>query len=260
MISRTFHRSGARPALLVALLVLAGALASCSDDETPPMAPVTGDDPPPTSLLTIVGDPHVAVNLTGFMREIFDHAPLTGNFRITLNDSVGRRIFVPGVNLNGVPLTADTLSVQYTLDVATMSGFTLADTLHFAVTDGGDVTPPFEYVIVPSHVFLPDDSTVISQGADLVLKWNGIADRVIITLIDSQGMSLRINLQVENFSGLSKLTIPARDLALLTTGRITVGANLLDTELRLSPDLRRQQVSFQATQERTWFLEPLALP
>jgi len=259
MISRTLRRSGAQPALFVALVLLAGALASCSDDETP-VTPKTGADPPPTSLLTIVGDPHIAVNLTGFMREITDDAPLMGNFRITLNDSVGRRIFVPVLNMNGFPLIADTVSAQYTLDVATMVGFTLADTVHFAVTDGGEATPPFEYVIVPSHVFLPDDSTVVSKGSDLTLKWNGIADRVLITFVDSQGMSLRINLQVENFSGLSKITIPARDLSLLTSGRITVGANLLDTELRLSPDLRRQQVSFQATQERVWFLEPLALP
>lgn len=257
--------SRARPARLLGLLASAGALAlllaSCSSNPDNPVAvPPVDDHPAPTIMFHVVGDPRVAVRFMGNLVETPGSLVPTGQFAVTLYDSVGRRIFLNEVRLNDVVMTQefDTFGQpsRYLLDPAALPGLVIGDTIRFQVIDGGAITTPFEYVLVPSHLVLPPDSTVIHESANLRLPWTGAVERILVALTDTQGTRIRTNLQIENFTGEHELFIPARDLAGLAVGDIRVGTDVLDTELIINSGQLRQDVSFETRQSRLWRLEP----
>jgi hypothetical protein len=251
----------ARRALPLALLLGAGLLASCSSDNSTPVTPTspnTGTAPSP--MFTVVGEPRIAVRFTGLMNETSDTAAVSGAFTATLTDSTGRRTFLNDLRLNGVPMHQEVdafgLPSRYTLDAAELPGLRLADTLYFEAVDGGEITTPFTYRIYPSHLALPDDSTRVSPDSDITVSWTGAVERVLITLTDLTGKRLRINLQTENYTGLTQLVIPGRDFAGLYPGDIQVGTDVLDAELVLGAGLRQQAVQIETRQNRLWRLAP----
>ncbi len=237
-------------------------LASCSSDETTPLAPMPpGDDGPPVNAVTVVGQPRVAVALDGGMTERLSGGPLTGVFRVILSDSIGRRVFLPDVRLQDSAMVEERdifdNPSQYTLQVeAKLPTLRLRDTLRFEVRDGGAITTPFTIRITPSQLTLFPDSTVITGRDDIEVPWSGRVERVILALTDSRGTRVRTVFQLENYSGLRHVVIPARDLALLQPGVITVGTNVLDTEVRANTGVPRLSVSHETSQRRAWILQP----
>ena len=257
-----FARGRARRALFP--LLLAFALASCSSDDDPPLAPEVpddGDDTPPSEAVIVIGDPRVAVTIDGGETEPSTGAPVTGQFRFILSDSVGRRIFLPDVRLQDSTMSQEydpfgNPNLYITVIQQRIPTTRMRDTLRFEVRDGGDVTPPFTVRVYPSQLDLPPDSTVLDGTADLVVPWSGRVERVILSLVDSRGMRLRVVFQLENYSGMKRVVVPARDLAALHPGPIQVGTNVLDTEVRLTAGSPRLAVSHETNQRRTWIYAP----
>jgi hypothetical protein len=234
-------------------------LASCSSDDPGPVAP--GADGPPVNAVSVIGRPHVALTFDGGVTERVSNGPLTGLFRVILSDSIGRRVFLPDVRLQDSTMTEErgTLDepIQYVLDVGDrLPGLRLRDTLRFEVRDGGEVTPPFTVRIIPSMLTLFPDSTVITGHDDISIPWSGQVERVILALTDESGTRVRINLQVQNYSGLGHVVIPARDLAALQPGLILVGTNVLDTEVRVATGVPRLSITHETNQRRAWILRP----
>jgi hypothetical protein len=159
------------------LALLAATLSSCSSNSDNPLVTPPAGDPPPNNMVTIVGSPRVKVLFTGNVLETVGVPEASGQFVVVIFDSIGRRAFLPNVRLQGVPMheEVDGLGqpVRYVLDVSEMPGVGVGDTLHFDVADGGLLTPPFSYVILPSYMTLPADLTVVHESQDLVLPWSG---------------------------------------------------------------------------------------
>jgi hypothetical protein len=248
-----------RRALSAGLLLLAGLVASCSNNDTAPLQPGPDPKPAPTPMFSVVGDPHVAVRFNGLLNEPSDSSALTGNFSVTLRDSSGKVTFLPDVRMNGVPMLEELDGLgqpsRYTLDAALLVGLTLSDTLKFQAVDGGTLSPPFTFLITPSHLTMPPDSTMLHDDTDVVMPWNGIVERVLVTVTDLTGRRLRYNLQVENYSGDSELTIPGRDFAAMFAGDIFVGTDVLDGEVRITNGSASQIITMETRQTRLWRLE-----
>jgi hypothetical protein len=250
---RRLHALGLGFALLVA---------SCSSDDSTPTAPIApGDDGPPVNAVSVIGQPRVTVTLDGGVVERLADGPLTGIFRVILSDSIGRRVFLPDVRLQDSTMTEERgpldEPVQYTLQVENrLPELRLRDTLRFEVRDGGDITPSFTVRIIPSRLTLLPDSTVITGREDIEIPWSGQVERVILALTDESGTRVRFNLQLQNYSGLKRVVIPARDLALLQPGPIQVGTNVLDTEVRVNTGVPRLSITHETNQRRVWILEP----
>lgn len=253
--------SSRRPLRALGLLA-ALVLASCSSNEDSPTAPVApGDDGPPVNALSVIGQPRVALTFDGGVTERLADGPLTGVFRVILSDSIGRRVFLPDVRLQDTTMVEERdifdNPSQYTLQVEDrLPALRLRDTLRFEVRDGGEVTPPFTVRIIPSKLTLLPDSTVITGRDDIEIPWSGQVERVILALTDERGTRVRTVFQLENYSGLKRVTIPARDLALLQPGIILVGTNVLDTEVRVSTGVPRLSVTHETNQRRAWILRP----
>jgi len=243
-------------------LLAALVLASCSSNDDSPTAPVApGDDGPPVNALSVIGQPRVALTFDGGVTERLADGPLTGVFRVILSDSIGRRVFLPDVRLQDTTMVEERdifdNPSQYTLQVEDrLPELRLRDTLRFEVRDGGEVTPPFTVRIIPSKLTLLPDSTVITGRDDIEIPWSGQVERVILALTDARGTRVRTVFQLENYSGLKRVTIPARDLALLKPGIILVGTNVLDTEVRVSTGVPRLSVTHETNQRRAWILRP----
>ena len=244
-------------------LVVALALASCSDDDPAPLAPIDpgDDDGPPVNAVSVVGEPRVTVTFDGGLTERIADGPLTGIFRWIFSDSIGRRVFLPDVRMQDSTMVEERDIFgnpnQYTLQVEDrLPELRLRDTLRFEVRDGGEITTPFTVRIIPSRLTLFPDSTVITGRDDIEIPWSGQVERVILTLTDSRGMRVRTVFQLENYSGLKRVTIPARDIALLQPGLILVGTNVLDTEVRANVGRPRLAVSMETNQRRAWILSP----
>ncbi len=254
--------SPARRALHAGLFLTAGLLAACSSNTNAPVAPiVVNPHPAPVPMFRVVGEPRVAVRFAGSLTEPIGATGLTGTFSVTLTDSSGRRAFLNDVRLNNVPMheefdVVSGLPSRYLLDASEIPGLAFADSLRFEAIDGGDYTPPFSYLILPSHFTLPPDSTQLHTSQDLTLPWGGVVEHVIVTLADLTGKKLRFNLQVENFTGATEVFIPGSDLAGLYPGEIQVGTYVLDTELRVGASFRTQIVQMDVKQYRVWNLGP----
>lgn len=241
-------------------LLLASALVfmSCGSDAPAPLAPAPADTT--SSMLAIDGQPRVSVAIEGSLVEGTSGGPLTGTFRAILEDSTGQRVFLPRVRMNGVALVEEFDGLgspaRYTLDVtAALPGLALADTLRFAIEDGGTATPPFTLRMSPSRLELAPDSTVVAKGQSLRFRWSGRIERLILTLTDQSGTRLRANLAFENYSGLREVTLPARDLVPLAAGPLAVAASLTDSEARVAGP-RFVTLTYQSTQRRAWTLVP----
>jgi hypothetical protein len=246
-----------RRVLLFALL--AATLSSCSCDSDNPVTPPLVEGAP-TLMAQLIGNPRVKVVFNGNVLESPHLADPTGTFSVTIQDSILRRTFLPDVRLEGVPMhrESDPLGnpARYTMNVSELGGVQVGDTLHFDVVDGGTLTTPFSYLILPSHMILPADSTVLHQSQDLVLPWTGTVDRVNVTISDDQSKTISVTYRVGNYSGLKKLTIPARDLAGLDEGELFVGVNVQDSELLGASGLPRQELDLETRQNRSWLLVP----
>jgi hypothetical protein len=249
----------ARTLVLLSALLL-GALTSCSSNSDNPVVPPNDDHPAPVRMITVVGTPRVKVNFTGFLTENLA-GTLDGQFSVVFTDSIGRRTFLGDVRLAGVPMHEEVDGLgqpsRYTLDATEMPpGRAVSDTLVFSVGDGLAISPPFSYVIVPSHMVLPADSAVIHQNVDLTLPFTGIADRVLVTFTDQQGSRVRYNLQVENYSGQTSVFVRGSDLAQLSTGPLSLATNVRDDELFIASDYYLQSFTMQTTQSRGLTLAP----
>jgi len=248
-------------ALPAGLILMAGLLVSCSSNDTAPLQPSgPGPNPAPSPMFSVVGDPHVAVRFNGLLNELSDSSAATGAFSAILTDSMGRRTFLPDVRLNGVPMIEEVDAFgspsRYTLDASALPGLSLDDTLRFEAVDGGALTPAFTYLITPSHLTMPPDSTVLHNDVDITMPWNGAVERVLVTLTDLTGKRLRINLQIENYTGLGQIMIPGRDLGQLYPGDISVGTDVLDGEFRVTNGSASQTVIMETRQNRLWRLAP----
>jgi len=241
-------------------VLLAATLSSCSSNSDNPLTPPPPDDGAPSLMVTIIGAPRVKVLFKGNLIEPGNQAEVTGAFSVAITDSVGRRAFLGDVRLQGVPMHEEFDGLgqpsRYTLDVSELPGVGIGDTLRFDVLGGGGLTPPFSYRILPSYVILPPDSTVIHQSQDLVLPWTGAIERVLVTVTDITTKRLTFNYQVENYTGGSKFTIPARDFAGLYVGPLFVGTNVRDSEDILSDGQALQSFELITHQDRTWILKP----
>jgi hypothetical protein len=207
-----------------------------------------------------VGSPRIAVFFRGFMTEGAPGTTPVGQFAVTLIDSIGRRVFVDEARLNGILMQQEFddlgLPARYLLTPGDVPGLAIGDTVRFEVIDGGDLTTPFTYVIVPSHLVMPPDSSVLRRSEDLELPWTGAIERVIVTINDRQGVRISVTQRFENYTGDDALFIPARDMAGLALGELQVGTDVLDTELVLLNGQLRQEVSFETRQSRIWRLDP----
>ena len=237
-------------------------LASCSTDDSTPVAPIgPGDDGPPINAVSVIGQPRVALTFDGGVTERLSNGPLTGIFRVILSDSIGRRVFLPDVRMQDSSMTEERdifdNPSQYVMQVEDrLPELRLRDTLRFEVRDGGAVTPPFTVRIIPSQLTLFPDSTVISGRDDIAIPWSGQVERVILALTDARGTRVRTVFQLENYSGLRRVVVPARDLAQLLPGVIIVGTNVLDTEVRANTGTPRLSVTHETNQQRAWILQP----
>ena len=246
---------------LLLLALLSGALASCSSNSDNPVTPPVDDGhPAPVRMITVVGTPRVKVNFTGALSENPVTGLLGGQFSVILTDSVGLRTFLGDVRIAGVLMHEERDGLgqpsRYTLDSSELpSGFEVGDTLIFAVSDGLTISPPFSYLILPSHVTLPADSSVIHKGVDMTLPFSGIVERVLVSFTDQQGSRLRYNLQVENYSGQTEVFVRGSDLSQLALGPVTLGTNVLDTEMFLAGSYL-QTIIMQTTQTRDLRLDP----
>ena len=260
--SRALSRSALAAAVFAA--ALAALTPGCSRDRVTVLAPAAGTpggDPSSVPALTVEGAPRVTSNFNIVLTEVPAPAPpLQGTFRVFFLDSLARRAELEEVLLNQLPMriVRDPLGgVQgYELDAELdLPTLRLADTLRLAVRDSV-VTPPFSLVIVPSRVLLPADSTRVSQSSDIVLPWTGQIERLIFNIFDVNARRLRVVYNFENYTGQSRLRIPAADLKVLTPGPITVSVNILDTELIFTPTGTRQIVQLTTQQGRYWILTP----
>jgi hypothetical protein len=245
------------------LTLLLAAVAGCSRNDNGPTEPGPDpDEPTPVSAMRVVGVPRVTVVISTFLVEDLSPAPpLSGEFDVILSDSSSRRVTLPDVRLNDFPMREirDPLgSIQsYRLDFdADMPNLRMSDTLRFEVRDGGEITPPFSVLIVPSRMELPPDSAEISVSQDLVLPWSGTIDRLILSLIDQTAKRLRVVLTLENFSGQTRLRIPARDLQGMALGRVTVTSDILDVEIVFPTPFRRVILTLETQRRRVWTLVP----
>jgi len=238
------------------LALLAATLSSCSSDSDNPVAPPV-DEGTPIVMARVIGSPRVKVSFLGDITESPGVPDPSGSFSVTVYDSTGRVTFLVDLRLEGVPMhPATDGTTRYLLDLDEIPGFQVGDSLHFDVVDGGTLTPPFSYVILPSHLTLPADSAVVHQSQDLVLPWSGAIERVLVTISDSQSKSIRFNYQVSNYTGGTKLTIPARDLAGLRAGPLFVGTDVRDTENIGATGQTLQQLDLETRQSRAWQLAP----
>jgi len=239
------------------LALLAAMLSSCSSNPDNPVAPPVDEEGAPTVMAQVIGSPRVKVSFKGYLTESPGVPDPTGAFTVAIYDSTGRITFLVDVRLEGVPMhPATDGTTRYLLDLDEIPGFQVGDTLHFDVVDGGTLTPPFSYVIVPSHLTLPADSAVVHQSQDLVLPWSGAIERLLVTISDSQSKSIRFNYQVSNYTGGTRLTIPARDLAGLKAGPLFVSTDVRDTELLGATGQTRQEFDLETHQSRSWVLAP----
>jgi hypothetical protein len=249
-----------RRALSTGLLLAAGVLASCSSNDSTPVQPGPDPNPAPTPLYVVVGEPAVGVRINALLNELSDGAHVAGSFSAILTDSSGHTTFLPDARLNGVPLHEEFdpqgPPLRYTLDPGDVPGLGLDDTLRFEAIDGGSITQPFAFLMSPPSLTLPPDSTVFAGTEDITLEWKGAVERVILTLTDITGKRLSINLRVENYSGLHEVVVPGRDLAALNPGTLFVGADVLNTEIRIVNGSRIQNVSLETRQSRIWKLAP----
>jgi hypothetical protein len=242
---------------LLLLALLAATLSSCSSDSDNPVTPPVDAGESPVVMARVIGTPRVKIVFLGDLTESQGAPALRGAFSVVVYDSTGRSTFLVDLRLEGVPMHAATDgTTRYLLDLAEIPGFQVGDSLHFDVVDGGTLTPPFSYLILPSHLTLPADSAVVHQSQDLVLPWNGAVERVLVTISDIQSKSIRYNYQVSNFTGATKLTIPARDLAGLKAGPLFVGTDVHDTENIGASGQTQQQLDLETRQSRSWQLAP----
>jgi len=244
------------------LALLAGALASCSSNSDNPVVPPGDDDHPAnTRMVTVVGTPRVKVNFTGSLLENAITGSLEGQFSTFFSDSIGRRTFLGDVRLGGVLMHEETDQLgqpfRYTLNGDELPpGFTIGDTLVFSVGDGLTLSPPFSYKIVPSHMTLPADSSVIHRNVDMTLPFSGMVERVLVTYTDQAGNRVRYNLQVENYTGQTSVFVRGSDLNVLVDGPVTLGTNVLDTELFVAGGSYLQSFNLQTNQNRDLRLDP----
>jgi hypothetical protein len=248
--------------VLLSALACAGVLSSCSSHNDNPVVPKIDEHPAPTPMARLIGTPRVKVVFSGNLLESpgGGHVP-AGTFSAVVYDSIGRRTFLGDVRLQGVPMRQAvdpqfSQPIRYVLEASELPPMAIGDSMRFEVVDGGAITPPFAYEMLPSYIVLPPDSTVVHESADLVLPWHGAIERVLVTITDAQSKRLRFNLQVENFTGEPKLFIPARDLAGLAVGELLVGTDVLDTEVIGATGANRQEFSFETRQQREWRLAP----
>ena len=211
-------------------------------------------------MFSLVGDPRVSVRFSALLSELPDSVALTGSFGVIISDSTTQRTFLPDVRIDGAPLVQEVdqfgSPFRYTLDASALPTLRLADTLRLEVVDGGARTPPFTYVILPSHLTLPPDSTVLHAAEDLTLTWNGEVERVLVTLTDGIGRRLRFNLQVSNYTGLNQLLIPSHDMAQFAPGDLHVSTDVLDDEVRIVDGPTIHSVTMETRQMRVWRIAP----
>jgi len=239
------------------LALLAATLSSCSSDPDNPVTPPLDDEDAPIVMAKVIGSPRVKVSFRGDMTESPGVPDPSGAFSVTVYDSTGRTAFLVDLRLEGVPMhPATDGTTRYLLNLSEIPGFQIGDSLHFDVVDGGTLTPPFSYVILPSHLTLPPDSAVVHQSQDLVLPWSGAVERVIVTISDTQSKSISFLYRVSNYTGATKLTIPARDLAGLKAGELFVGTDVQDTENLGATGQTLQQLDLETRQSRAWHLAP----
>ena len=240
------------------LLTFALLLSSCSSNGDNPVAPPSSEHPVPNTMVRIVGTPHVKVNFDGSLLTVPGSPDLAGSFSVIMTDSIGRRTFVNDVRLGGVPMhpEVDPLGspARYTLNTSEIPGLAIGDSLVFEVVDGGDVTPPFRYEMLPSYLTLPVGT--IHENQDYVLPWTGAVERVLVTFTDRQGKRVRFNLQVENYSGMTSLFVRGSDLAGLVTGDVSLGTDVLDTENFVSNGAFQQFISMETRQSLVLSLQP----
>jgi len=237
------------------LILLAGVLASCSGHEGNPVVPPADEHPAPVRMITVIGTPHVNVNFVGSLGEDPITNALEGKFSVALTDSIGRRVFLDDVRLAGVLMHEELDGLgqpsRYTLLSQELpAGFDVGDTLVFSAG-----SPTFSYVIIPSHMILPADSTVVHQGIDLTLPFTGIVERVLVTFEGQTGGRILYNLQVENYSGQTRIFVPGSDLAQLSVGPIKLATNVRDDEVFLAGSYL-QSVTMRTSQHRDLRLEP----
>jgi hypothetical protein len=236
--------------------------ASCERNGDGPLAPaVTPGADSTRSMLILQGQPRVFILFDGGATEQAAGAALTGSFPVLFDDSLGRRVFLPGVRFNGVAMNEERdqfgSPIQSTIDLATaLPGLAMADTLRLEVFDGGLLTPPFTVGVVPSRVLLAADSTIVPRDRDLVLPFTGRIERLTITLTDVNGKRLRFQLSIDNFSGISQVVVPARDLRGLAPGPLAVATNILDVETRTAATGQAILVNYQSSRRRAWILAP----
>lgn len=239
------------------LALLAATSLSCSSDSDNPVTPPVDEGDSPIVMARVIGSPRVKVTFLGDITESPGVPDPSGAFSVIIYDSTGRVTFLVDLRLEGVPMHAATDgTTRYLLDLDEIPGFQVGDSLHFDVVDGGTLTPPFSYVILPSHLTLPADSAVVHQSQDLVLPWSGAVERVLVTISDTQSKSIRYNYQVSNYTGATKLTIPGRDLAGLKPGRLFVGTDVRDTEDIGESGQTLQHLELETRQSRSWQLAP----
>jgi len=248
-------------ALLPAFFAAAALLASCSSkNDNPMVTPPVDEHPAPTPMVRVIGTPRVKVLFQGNLTEPPDSLVPNGSFSVVVYDSIGRRTFLNEVRLGGVVMHEEVDGLgspaRYLLDATEIPNLHVGDSLRFEVIDGGIYTPPFAYELLPSYLELPPAGTVVHETQDLVIPWHGAVERVLVTITDIQAKRIRFNFQVENFTGETKLFIPARDLKGLTTGEILVGTDVLDTELIGAGGANLQSLSTETRQNRSWTLAP----
>ena len=241
-------------------VLLAATLTSCSSNSDNPVAPPSGEGAP-SPMVTIIGSPRVKVDFNGNVLESRDQPSTGGSFTVVIFGSDTFPTFLKDVRLQGIPMHEEVNNLgepfRYTLPVSEIPGLEVGDTVHFDVLDGGDQTPPFSYRIVLPHVILPPDSTVMHQSKDLFLPWTGAVERVLVTVTDITNKRLTFNYQVENYTGGTGFTIPARDFAgLYEPGPLFVGTNLRDDEELITDGQALQTFGLITRQDRVWLLEP----
>jgi len=250
----------ARLAFLGGLACFAVALAGCGKDSSPTL-PIVTTPGPPGPMTTVLGDPRVNVNFQGYVNRIGGQDTLSGYFYVIVSDSLNRRQFVSGVTLNGVPMRAETdglgSPLRYSLLPTDLdSTYDVGDTLHFAFTDTTGAAASFALTVVPSTIRLAPNATVVSQAKDLLLSWNGAAERVLVTLSDAVQTRVSVNLSFENVTGASQILIRSQDLKQLQPGILVVSDNLLNTDSQVSARNRFIVAKMNVLEARKWTLAP----
>ena len=100
---RTTSTTAPRLAAPVALALFAGALAGCGSSHKT-TAPLVSGPSAPGPMLTLVGDPHGTVTLTGYMLHASAADTVSGYFYLAMTDSVNHPQFATDVTMNGVAM------------------------------------------------------------------------------------------------------------------------------------------------------------